>query len=55
MKVDRGKAVTKELDGATFYFCSNHCLHAFEADPERSLHAGRDGPAAHSHAAHSHP
>jgi YHS domain-containing protein len=30
MKVDRAKAVTKEFDGETFYFCSTHCLHAFE-------------------------
>ena len=32
MKVDRDKAITKELAGETFYFCSEHCLHAFEAD-----------------------
>jgi Cu+-exporting ATPase len=38
MKVDRAKAVTKELGGRTFYFCSQHCLHAFEADPERYIH-----------------
>jgi uncharacterized membrane protein YraQ (UPF0718 family)/YHS domain-containing protein len=31
MKVDRSKAATKELAGETFYFCSDHCLHAFEA------------------------
>jgi uncharacterized protein len=35
MKVDREKAVTKELGGETYYFCSAGCLHAFEADPER--------------------
>jgi uncharacterized membrane protein YraQ (UPF0718 family) len=34
MKVDRAKAVTKELGGETFYFCSEHCLHAFELDRE---------------------
>jgi uncharacterized membrane protein YraQ (UPF0718 family)/YHS domain-containing protein len=34
MKVDRAKAVTKTVDGQTFYFCSEHCLHAFDA-PER--------------------
>jgi uncharacterized protein len=33
MKVDRTKAVTKSVGGETFYFCSEHCLHAFEADP----------------------
>jgi uncharacterized membrane protein YraQ (UPF0718 family)/YHS domain-containing protein len=31
MTVDRAKAVTKEFDGQTYYFCSTHCLHAFEA------------------------
>src|SRR5437660_3275925 len=29
MKVDRARAVTKELAGETYYFCSDHCLHAF--------------------------
>src|SRR6266480_3243054 len=33
MKVDRAKAVSKEFAGETFYFCSEHCLHAFEIDP----------------------
>jgi uncharacterized membrane protein YraQ (UPF0718 family) len=32
MKVDRAKAVRKEA-GETYYFCSEHCLHTFEADP----------------------
>jgi len=35
MKVDRAKAVRKDFGGETFYFCSEHCLHAFEADPAR--------------------
>jgi hypothetical protein len=35
MKVDRSKALTKHVGGETFYFCSAHCLHAFEADSER--------------------
>jgi YHS domain-containing protein len=35
MKVDRAKAVKKEFGGETFYFCSAHCLHAFEAAPNR--------------------
>ena len=30
MKVDRSRAVRKELGGETFYFCSEHCAHAFE-------------------------
>jgi uncharacterized protein len=32
MKVDRSKAVTKTVGGETFYFCSEHCLHAFAVD-----------------------
>jgi YHS domain-containing protein len=35
MKVDRAKAITTSLDGRTFYFCSSHCLDAFEAQPVR--------------------
>jgi YHS domain-containing protein len=35
MKVDRAKAVRKDFGAETFYFCSEHCLHAFEADPHR--------------------
>jgi YHS domain-containing protein len=29
MKVDRAKAIRKEIDGQTHYFCSEHCLHSF--------------------------
>jgi YHS domain-containing protein len=52
MKVDRDKAVTKQLGGETYYFCSTHCLHAFEADPAKYLHqsaAIQDEHAAHTH------
>jgi YHS domain-containing protein len=35
MKVDRAKAVRKDLAGETYYFCSDHCLHAFEAAPDK--------------------
>jgi uncharacterized membrane protein YraQ (UPF0718 family)/YHS domain-containing protein len=35
MKVDRAKALRKDFGGASFYFCSEHCLHAFEADAHR--------------------
>jgi uncharacterized membrane protein YraQ (UPF0718 family) len=38
MKVDRHKAVAKQLGGETYYFCSDHCLHAFEADPDKHQH-----------------
>jgi hypothetical protein len=50
MRVDRDKAVTKELGGETYYFCSAHCLHAFEADPER--YSRRSVPGGHEHVAH---
>jgi uncharacterized protein len=51
MKVDRAKAVTKELGGETHYLCSDHCLHAFEADPNKYLH----DPAAIEHERAAHP
>jgi uncharacterized membrane protein YraQ (UPF0718 family)/YHS domain-containing protein len=38
MKVDKAKAVRMDFGEETFYFCSDHCLHAFEIDPNR-LHA----------------
>jgi uncharacterized membrane protein YraQ (UPF0718 family)/YHS domain-containing protein len=54
MKVDRAKAVTKEIGGETFYFCSDHCLHAFEADPDKYLGGSTPALADHGHAAHVH-
>ena len=30
MKVDRAKALTAERDGRSYYFCSQHCLEAFD-------------------------
>jgi uncharacterized protein len=56
MKVDRAKAVTKEVAGQTFFFCSEHCLHAFEADPGRYVDGdGRrvEPRAADTHGAHA--
>jgi uncharacterized membrane protein YraQ (UPF0718 family)/YHS domain-containing protein len=45
MTVDRHKAITKQVAGETYYFCSQHCLHAFAAAPD-----DRDGDAAqHDH------
>jgi uncharacterized membrane protein YraQ (UPF0718 family)/YHS domain-containing protein len=35
MRVDRSRAVTKELGGETFHFCSEHCWHAFEREPRK--------------------
>ena len=43
MKVDRHKAVSRALGGETFYFCSEHCLHAFEVDPARHAHGVQPG------------
>jgi uncharacterized membrane protein YraQ (UPF0718 family)/YHS domain-containing protein len=38
MRVDRDRAITRELaDGSTQYFCSEHCLHAFERGGARRL------------------
>jgi hypothetical protein len=51
MTVDRTKAVTKQLAGQTYYFRSTHCLHAFEATPERYVRATA---ANRRHAAHAH-
>jgi YHS domain-containing protein len=47
MKVDRQKALTMEFAGETHYFCSAHCLHAFEIDPERIATSASDH---HQHA-----
>ena len=52
MKVDRDKAVTKEFGGETHYFCSTHCLHAFEADPEKYLHGSTSAAGGHVAPAH---
>ncbi|HEY6398857.1 MAG TPA: permease [Solirubrobacteraceae bacterium] len=37
MRVDRHKAVTMDFAGEIHYFCSAHCLHAFELEPARCL------------------
>jgi uncharacterized membrane protein YraQ (UPF0718 family)/YHS domain-containing protein len=37
MKVDRHKALAKQLGPNTYYFCSTHCLHAFEPQRQSSL------------------
>jgi uncharacterized protein len=33
MKVDKAKAIRMDFAGETFYFCSQHCAHAFEMNP----------------------
>jgi uncharacterized protein len=52
MKVDRDKALTNESGGQTYYFCSNHCRHAFEADPETN--PNRRAAVDHVHTGHAH-
>jgi len=49
MKVDRAKAVTKELGGETYYFCSDHCLHAFEAQAHEAHDHAEAQEASHAH------
>jgi YHS domain-containing protein len=43
MKVDRSKALTRQLDGETYYFCSAACRERFaaSAQPPASVHQGR--------------
>ena len=41
MTVDRARALTRESGGETFYFCSEHCRHAFGTGPDTG---GRPGP-----------
>jgi hypothetical protein len=33
MKVDKAKAIRMDFAGEAFYFCSQHCAHAFEMNP----------------------
>jgi uncharacterized membrane protein YraQ (UPF0718 family)/YHS domain-containing protein len=37
MKVDRAKAIRKDFGSESFYFCSQHCAHAFEINPDNRL------------------
>jgi uncharacterized membrane protein YraQ (UPF0718 family)/YHS domain-containing protein len=49
MKVDRAKAVAKAVGGETYYFCSEHCMHAFEAGPATAHDNDHEGQVAHVH------
>jgi uncharacterized membrane protein YraQ (UPF0718 family) len=53
MTIDRHKATSKQHAGQTYYFCSQHCLHAFEADPGKYL-SRVDAPVEHDHAHANH-
>jgi uncharacterized membrane protein YraQ (UPF0718 family)/YHS domain-containing protein len=50
MRVDRAKAFAKELGGQTLYFCSEHCLRAFEVDS----HGHQGDPRGAVASAHAH-
>jgi uncharacterized protein len=55
MKVDRAKAIRMDFGEETFYFCSQHCLHAFEVDPgaDQAGHTTRsDATVSGEHAHH---
>ena len=42
MTVDPAKATARvEREGATVFFCSDHCRKKFEADPGKYLHAAQ--------------
>jgi uncharacterized membrane protein YraQ (UPF0718 family)/YHS domain-containing protein len=49
MKVDRARAVTKGIGGERFYFCSDHCLHAFEAQPRGRHNKNDQTEVSHAH------
>jgi YHS domain-containing protein len=43
MKVDRGRAIVKDVGGKRLFFCSAHCLHAYEAR-DRQAGSGTSSP-----------
>jgi hypothetical protein len=47
MKVDRAKALRLEHEGRTSYFCSEHCMHRFQAGRERPAVGGPQHAPAH--------
>jgi uncharacterized membrane protein YraQ (UPF0718 family)/YHS domain-containing protein len=61
MSVDRAKAITRQHDGHTVHFCSNHCAHSFDLDRGRYLNqaparhqGGQDGRCHHVEEHHAH-
>jgi len=54
MKVDKAKALRMDFAGETFYFCSEHCLHAFEVDPRAHLGGSSGGHETQMTDAHAH-
>jgi uncharacterized membrane protein YraQ (UPF0718 family)/YHS domain-containing protein len=43
MKVDRGRAIVKDVGGERLFFCSAHCLHAYESR-DRQAGSGTSSP-----------
>ncbi|MHB8532693.1 MAG: permease [Solirubrobacteraceae bacterium] len=54
MKVDRAKAIRMDFGAETFYFCSEHCLHAFEVDPHAHPGGSSAGHETQTTDAHAH-
>jgi uncharacterized protein len=52
MKVDKAKAIRMDFAEDTFYFCSEHCMHAFEAHP--ATHSGPPSRASEPKALNAH-
>ena len=53
MTVEPAKAAgSVDHGGETYYFCSQHCMKAFKADPQR--YAGKTEGAPHGHSGHEH-
>jgi hypothetical protein len=53
MQVERAHpGATTRYAGEIVYFCSDHCRHRFDADPEHFLHAPAGGHDEHAHHAH---
>jgi len=45
MRVDRDRALRRQADGQVLYFCSEHCLHEFEAAAGEESGGGTPSPA----------
>lgn len=53
MQVERAHpGATTQHAGQTVYFCSDHCRHRFDADPEHFLQTAAGGHDEHAHHAH---
>src|SRR5664280_2995811 len=54
MRVDKAKAIRTNHGGPTLYFCSKHCKHAFEINPDGYLGSGSNPSEANVADIHSH-